>query len=85
MRCMAYSGASNRPLFCPPASRAEDDAESASRPGDSAIDHFNDKLFKLEGMMRTVRGKELARERTSFMRTFVAQLESEWENIAGFS
>lgn len=30
---------------------------------DDAIEHFNDKLVKLEGMMKTVTGREMARER----------------------
>ncbi|KAK4051021.1 hypothetical protein OIV83_003150 [Microbotryomycetes sp. JL201] len=35
---------------------------------DSAIQHFHDKLFKLEAMMKTNRGRELARQRTEYMR-----------------
>jgi len=37
---------------------------------DDSIEHFDDKLFKLEGMMKTETGKQMARERTERMRKF---------------
>lgn len=44
-------------------------SKSAGKEGDKeldlddAIEHFNEKLVKLEGMMKTVTGREMARER----------------------
>ncbi|GAA6002574.1 HD domain-containing protein [Rhodotorula paludigena] len=91
MRCAAFSAISNRPLYLPPTlaaaapvngSPSPSPAASAPAPpssaGDSAIDHFHDKLFKLEGMMKTARGRELARRRTESMRRFVEDTEREW-------
>ncbi|GAA5864131.1 hypothetical protein JCM3774_006391 [Rhodotorula dairenensis] len=52
--------------------------------GDScALDHFREKLFKLEGMMKTRRGRELATKRTETMRQFVADAEREWDEATG--
>lgn len=74
MRCMAYSGAANRPLH-------HSDGTNNGTGGDSAIDHFYDKLFKLEGLMRTARGREMAKQRTEFMRAFVDQVQREHEEV----
>ncbi|KAM7194799.1 hypothetical protein V8F20_007819 [Naviculisporaceae sp. PSN 640] len=40
------------------------------RPLDESMQHFDDKLLKLEGMVKTRVGKELARERTERLRVF---------------
>ncbi|BGP56796.1 hypothetical protein JCM8202_004432 [Rhodotorula sphaerocarpa] len=94
MRCAAYSAIANRPLFVPPPCNAPEAASSSApnaaptaaqtRPsaGSSALDHFDDKLFKLEGMMKTPRGRELARRRTETMRRFVDDAKREWEEAA---
>lgn len=94
MRCAAYSAIANRPLFVPPTCDAPEAASSSApnpaptaaqtRPsaGSSALDHFDDKLFKLEGMMKTPRGRELARRRTETMRRFVDDAKREWEEAA---
>ncbi|KAG9235067.1 hypothetical protein BJ875DRAFT_460053 [Amylocarpus encephaloides] len=43
------------------------------------INHFEDKLEKLEGMMKTVPGKRMAKERTERLKTF----KSWWEEEKG--
>ncbi|KWU43474.1 hypothetical protein RHOSPDRAFT_13076, partial [Rhodotorula sp. JG-1b] len=72
MRCAAYSAIANRPLFVPnpppPASLAtatngSPGIPSAAEEEHCALDHFHAKLFKLEGMMKTRRGRELATRR----------------------
>ncbi|KAK3325667.1 hypothetical protein B0H66DRAFT_134290 [Apodospora peruviana] len=40
------------------------------RPMDESMQHFDDKLLKLEGMIKTDVGRELARERTERLRVF---------------
>ena len=45
----------------------------------NAIDHFKDKLLKLEGMMKTVTGKAMAAERTRRVREFMLW----WSDEAG--
>ena len=72
---MLYVGAAlGRPLYDP------DDPMAARRPFDDqawTIDHFETKLFGLADGMLTRRGKELARERTSFLRDFREKLLNE--------
>ncbi|KAI0383190.1 hypothetical protein F5Y04DRAFT_30691 [Hypomontagnella monticulosa] len=46
-----------------------------------SIQHFDDKLLKLESMMKTEVGRELAKERTARMREFLKW----WEEEAAFS
>jgi len=45
---------------------------------DSTIQHFYHKLFKLSDNMNTKKAKELARERTEFMKKFVDEFLKEW-------
>ncbi|GAA5822414.1 hypothetical protein JCM11251_006329 [Rhodosporidiobolus azoricus] len=88
MRCSAYSAITSRPLYLRPqaatatsgpTSPATATTTATATTDDSAIGHFHDKLFKLEGLMKTSRGKELARRRTEFLRAFVQEVEREWE------
>jgi len=64
-RVFAYGGAKNRPI----------DDRGAS--GQSSLDHFDEKLFKLEALMNTLPAKKLAAERTEFMREFIRRFHSE--------
>ncbi|KAK2065465.1 HD domain-containing protein [Colletotrichum caudatum] len=50
-----------------------------ARSMDDSILHFEEKLVKLEGMMKTAPGREMARERTRRIRTFMEW----WEDEAG--
>ncbi|MEO9898796.1 MAG: HD domain-containing protein [Paracoccaceae bacterium] len=72
---MLYVGASlGRPLYDP------NDPMAARRPLDDqawAIDHFETKLFGLVDGMLTRTGKELAQERTRYLRDFRKKLLSE--------
>ncbi|KAI2638824.1 hypothetical protein GGS26DRAFT_359341 [Hypomontagnella submonticulosa] len=54
---------------------------SRNSPMTDSIQHFDDKLLKLEGMMKTDVGRELARERTARMREFLKW----WDEEAAFS
>ncbi|BGP18005.1 hypothetical protein JCM10213_005044 [Rhodosporidiobolus nylandii] len=85
LRCAAYSSHANRALYLPPPASNLALAPGAPAPegNDSAIQHFHDKLFKLEGMMRTEKGRELARKRTESMRRFVEDVEREWAEAVG--
>ncbi|GAA6017046.1 hypothetical protein JCM10207_001467 [Rhodosporidiobolus poonsookiae] len=83
MRCSAYSAITSRPLYLPPSTSSASDPAAAPKTDDSAIAHFHDKLFRLEGMMKTPRGRELARKRTETMRRFVEDVEREWAEAVG--
>ncbi|GAA5889314.1 hypothetical protein JCM8208_007838 [Rhodotorula glutinis] len=93
MRCAAYSAITSRPLYLPPSpsTPAPSPPPSSSSPAtptpapardDSAIAHFHDKLLRLEAMIKTERGRELARARTETLRRFVADTEREWGEAA---
>ncbi|QZE15682.1 HD domain-containing protein [Halosquirtibacter laminarini] len=65
-RAFAFGGSKNRALY----SDKEED-------NDSTLHHFYQKLFKLEDLMETIKGKELAKERTAFMDHFVQTIKNE--------
>jgi uncharacterized protein len=67
-RCAAFSGSRNIPLYLP-----EDDEMYRK----SAIGHFEDKLFRLEGMMMTDTGRKVAMRRTATMKRFVEEIKEE--------
>jgi uncharacterized protein len=73
-RCVAVGAALGRPIYEPSdpfcKSRAPDDRGAS-------VDHLYVKLLKLAGTMQTPAGRREADRRTAFLRTFVAQLESE--------
>ncbi|KAJ5542778.1 WASH complex F-actin capping protein beta subunit [Penicillium sp. DV-2018c] len=48
---------------------------------DNAIQHFGDKLVKLQGMMKTATGKEMARVRTERLEIFAGWWEEEMNHI----
>lgn len=77
-RTFSFGGAYGVPMWIPekPFDRKIYD-ESEKDP--STIHHFYSKLFKLEGNMNTKTAKDMARERTDFMRKFIEQFISEWK------
>ncbi|KAJ3078724.1 hypothetical protein HK102_004285 [Quaeritorhiza haematococci] len=86
-RCMAFSGARNRPLYDPTEAAMENmtkeqyDAQSR-KGGGNAINHFYEKLFRLKTMIKTDTGKRMAEERDNFMREYVERFKKEWEGVA---
>ena len=73
-RCLMLSGVMGRPLYAP------DDPFCETRSPDdgaAAVDHFHTKLLKLEGTMQTESGRREARQRTDYLRGFLAQLRHE--------
>lgn len=64
-RVFAYGGYKNRPI------------DDKGNSGQSSLDHFEDKLFKLAALMNTAPAKALADERTAFMREFVRRFKEE--------
>jgi uncharacterized protein len=73
-RCIAVGAALGRPLY-----ELDDPFCRAHAPDEhgASIDHFYTKLLKLAGTMQTSAGRREAERRTDFLRTFLAQLESE--------
>jgi len=71
-RCAAFSGNRNIPLYV-----SEDDELYRN----SAVGHFDGKLFKLENMMVTSAGQRVAAARTAVMRSFIEQLHVEAQRL----
>lgn len=74
-RVFAVSGYENRPFY-----NASDDPFCKRRKPDDymwTLDHFYKKLLKLEKMMNTKTGQELAVQRTRILHTFLKQFEKE--------
>ena len=46
---------------------------------ETTINHFYEKLFKLEDLMNTASGKKEAARRTNYMRDFIAEFMQEWD------
>lgn len=78
-RTFSYGGAHKVPMYNSSVS-LEDFSNYAEENGDDAstIHHFYHKLFKLCENMNTNKAKELALERTEFMRNFVDEFLKEW-------
>ena len=73
-RCLAVGTALGRPLYEPsdPFCRTREPDD-----GGASVDHFFAKLLKLAGSMQTAAGRREAERRTSFLESFLRQLESE--------
>lgn len=51
--------------------------ESSYRKSTNVVNHFYEKLLRLEESMNTLEGKRIAKSRTEFMQSFLAQLDAE--------
>jgi uncharacterized protein len=69
MRCSAYSAMIDRPLYV--------STPDGKLDKNCSIQHYHDKLLKLQGMLRTQEGRRLGEQRHDFMQAFLKQLESE--------
>ena len=80
-RCFTFGGAKNRTLHDPDvAPRDSLTAEEYGRGGaeQTTINHFYEKLLRLQDLMRTDAGRDRARQRTLFMEGFLEQFHAEW-------
>lgn len=59
------------------AARSKDKSEGKGKK-QAASTHFHEKLFKLQYLMKTGTGREMAHERTKIMHLFIASLYEEW-------
>jgi uncharacterized protein len=64
-RTFAYGGAKNRKMY-----------EVGN--SETTVQHFYDKLLKLEHLMNTESAKKIARSRTQFLEDFLEQFYKEW-------
>lgn len=79
-RTFAYGGNHNRKMYDPDI-KAKDKmtAEEYYASESTSINHFYEKLFKLENMINTDTAKIIARERTAYMQEFVDEFMKEWD------
>jgi uncharacterized protein len=78
-RCFATSAEMGRPFYHP-----TDPLARHREPNDKewGVDHFYNKLLKIEERLHTEAGKQVAHERTRFMEGFLMQLEAEIQGRA---
>lgn len=77
-RAFAFGGARNRKLYNLEEVPRDEMTEAAYRKKEVAtVTHFYEKLLKVKGLMVTDEGKRLAKERHSFMESFLQQLHEE--------
>ena len=69
-RTMMYGATHNNPLY---------DPKKAGTPDSSIIQHFYDKLLKIQDLFSTTTGRKLGQRRTDFMKDFLAEFYAEWE------
>ncbi|MGO3731794.1 MAG: HD domain-containing protein [Vagococcus sp.] len=78
-RTFYYGGQKGHEMHQPSIPPREAMTKVDYRDNQTVLNHFYEKLFKLEGLMKTQTGKQLAQDRTLFMRTFVDQFLKEWK------
>ncbi|OYW71205.1 MAG: phosphohydrolase [Aerococcus viridans] len=79
-RTFAYGGHANNEIYNPniPIIDLKSKEDYRNHPT-TAINHFHEKLLKLELTMNTEAGTKIAHERTEFMRQFLAEFMAEWQ------
>ncbi|WP_372896167.1 HD domain-containing protein [Stieleria sp.] len=70
VRTIEYGAAFDQPFH------VSGNADGTHKTG---LRHFDDKLFKLRGLLNTEPARRMARQREAFMRTFVDQFLAEWQ------
>jgi uncharacterized protein len=79
-RCFSYSGHKGTLMHHPDRKpELHDDFESYKNSDGTAIMHFYEKLLLLKDRMQTETGKVLAKQRHSYMESFLEQFYAEWE------
>lgn len=74
-RTFAYSGWKEQMIYNP---GNKETSEGDRSIDNTAIQHFDDKLFKLKDLMNTKYARELAESRHQFMQEFIRQFHKEW-------
>ena len=78
-RAFAYGGAHHRAMYDPAIPPKEHMSREEYRSSRSTtINHFYEKLLRLEGLMNTDTARHIAGQRTRYMREFLEEFFREW-------
>lgn len=81
-RCFNYGGFKNRELYNPEVlpnlKMTKEEYKKSTAP---TINHFYEKLLLLKDKMNTTTGKAIAKERHTYMETFLNQFYNEWNGV----
>ena len=78
-RTFAYGGNHGVEMYNPDCKpKLNETKEEYKNSKSTTINHFYEKLLLLEGLMNTKQGKEIAKERTIYMRNFLDEFFDEW-------
>ena len=81
-RAFTYGGNHNRAIYNPDIPFQEKmTKEEYQNNISTTINHFYEKLFQLSERMNTDTAKAIAKERDSYMRTYISEFLAEWEGI----
>lgn len=79
-RTFAFGGANQRTMYDPTIKPQKELTQASYQKYEgTTINHFYEKLLKLESMMNTQSGKRIAHERTLYMRQFLDEFYKEWD------
>lgn len=79
LRTAYYGGHTESPLYEPDVSPQEFKNKKEYRRKSTVINHFYEKLFKLQATMNTEAGKLEAQRRLLFMKEFLKEFYAEWD------
>ena len=77
IRTIEYGAAHGRLFYDDENIKREGGPAGWNHPTDTSLSHFYDKLLKLESLMHTPTAKEMAKERTEFLRKFLEEFYRE--------
>jgi uncharacterized protein len=80
-RTFAYGGSKGRPIYLPEIKpENHNDFESYKKTSAPTINHFYEKLLLLKNRLNTTTAIEIAKNRHTFMETFLEQFFKEWNS-----
>lgn len=80
-RTFAYGGSKGRPIYLPGIKpEIHDNFESYKKTSAPTINHFYEKLLLLKNRLNTTTAIEIAKNRHTFMETFLEQFFNEWNS-----
>ncbi|AOM83044.1 HD domain-containing protein [Salisediminibacterium beveridgei] len=81
-RCFMFAGNKGDKMYDPDIlPRDQMTKEEYRCSGNTAINHFHEKLLKLKDMMHTDTARRIAAERHRFMESYLQQFYNEWESL----